>query len=188
MHCVCEGVHASDLPGPICPAPPPALTCLPRTPFATAAADDRRRGPWSVFVPQPHLKVAGVVGITARAPLIHVAHGSSAAGSVPGGGGGGPTSLFQALGSSRVEWVQDLGGLGALPRLLRGGKAGEGGDGPLSAERREAVRPFASGAASLQFGRFTGNVLDFTRLSAKMDVGLWGPEAKGEALKMAMGV
>ena len=47
------------------------------------------------------------------------------------------------------------------------------------------LRPFATGGASLQLGSFTRNVLDFTRVVAKLDMGLPAPKqlGPGEGMK-----
>lgn len=39
------------------------------------------------------------------------------------------------------------------------------------------LRPFASGAASMQFGEMRGNFFDYTRIEAAIDLGLNAPEA-----------
>ncbi|GLI59802.1 hypothetical protein VaNZ11_001767 [Volvox africanus] len=150
--------------------------------------------PWSSFVGEPHVKVAGIAGITARTPVILVNHGSAA----PGGGGGSPS--FRPM---RLAWVQDLGLSHVLRRHGRSGDDDgdsgmpqddddtQGAGGTRSAEGLEAVRsalrPFASAAASVQAGRFSGWLLDFTRVAAQLDCGLWGPDAKSCEGNCAMG-
>lgn len=98
----------------------------------------------------------------------------------------------------RAVWVQDFG-LGQLWRRVRaaaggGGAAAErqreaaGAGGGVAGAGREAagaVRPFASGAVSVQAGRFCGWLLDFTRVTAKADLGLWGPAIRGEENRAA---
>ncbi|GIL53119.1 hypothetical protein Vafri_8802 [Volvox africanus] len=141
--------------------------------------------PWSSFVGEPHVKVAGVAGITARTPVILVNHGSTA----PGGGGG--SASFRPV---RLAWVQDLGLSHVLRRHDRNGDDDRGSGMPQDDDDtqgaggsrtamgleavRGALRPFASVAANVQAGRFSSWLLDFTRVAAQLDCGLWGPDAK----------
>ncbi|GIL83435.1 hypothetical protein Vretimale_11203 [Volvox reticuliferus] len=141
--------------------------------------------PWSSFVGEPHVKVAGVAGVTARTPIIRVNHGSTAPGA------GGVAASFRPV---WLAWFQDLGLSHVLRRHGRGADddggsgmpvdddAAEGAGGSRSAmgpeAARGALRPFASMAASVQAGRFSGWLLDFTRVAAQLDCGLWGPNTK----------
>ncbi|GFR49454.1 hypothetical protein Agub_g11514 [Astrephomene gubernaculifera] len=81
--------------------------------------------PWSSFVGEPHVRVAGIVGVTARTPLIHVTHGSAP----PSASSQQPHAPSQHLFPMRVAWLQDWG----LKRLLSSfaGNGGGGGGGNI---------------------------------------------------------
>lgn len=159
---------------------------------------------------EPHVKVAGVAGLTMRAPVIRMTHGSAAATAaappqpaadaamdgVPatseGGGELQPSPLSGAL-PVRLEWVQDLGLRRFLSRSRQHSEAAAEQEAAEAAATSAApggrgggrgavgsLRPFASAAASVQLGRFSRWVADFTRLTAQLDAGLWGPAVKGE--------
>ncbi len=188
----------------------------------------------------PHIKVAGVVGLAARTPVLRVVGraplaavqpepsagagtGAGVHGNSSSGGPAGAAAATQAQGSlqlgdegfelqagvggqgegevvlqqqphlrpthaPRAVWVQDFG-LGQLWRRVRAAAGGggaaaerlrEASGGVAGREAAGAVRPFASGAVSVQAGRFCGWLLDFTRVTAKLDMGLWGPAIRGE--------
>ncbi|GLC48396.1 hypothetical protein PLESTB_000092700 [Pleodorina starrii] len=175
---------AAAAPGAAAPRRQAAAPSRPQPDGAAAQV------PWSSFVGEPHVKVAGVAGLTARAPVIVLTHGSVA----PGGGA--------TLRPTRLAWIQDLWLKQVLRRRGRGAddgapaaaaaaaSAGSGSAvGPVVS--RGALRPFASAAASVQAGRFSGWLFDFTRLSAQLDCGLWAPAAgarQGPGQVQGMGV
>ncbi|KAG2494117.1 hypothetical protein HYH03_007755 [Edaphochlamys debaryana] len=156
--------------------------------------------PWSAFIGEPHLKVAGVAGLTARAPALMLTHGSRAAAAGPdaGSGSGSRSGPLSAVLPVRIAWIQDLGARRARRAIggflshqdasqaqaqAQAGPEGPGlGPAPAAAAAHRsggassgALRPFASAAANAQFGRFAGWLGDYTRLGCQLDAGLWGP-------------
>ncbi|KAG2446766.1 hypothetical protein HYH02_008327 [Chlamydomonas schloesseri] len=134
-----------------------------------AAADATDPVPWSAFVGEPHIKVAGVAGLTLRAPIIRMTHGTSvvnatataaaseavaaqpaataAAGVGDGGGELQPSPLSGAL-PVRLDWVQDLGLRRFLTRGGRSHREGAEEAALLDAEEEEAGAAGAAGRGS----------------------------------------
>ncbi len=144
-----------------------------------SGGERRRSSGWSAVLPPSHLKIGGMVGLLARVPL---GSRSSAGESRP------HTALEEEEEASATmkrpkaevasdgEAKQDRLALDRVPLLRAGTEMVRSSVDWLShsglAQQGTALRPVASGGVQLQLGSLHRSFLDFTRVMAKLDLGL----------------
>lgn len=134
-----------------------------------------------MLLPAPHIKVAGLVGAVARASLLPAGLAPSAASPQPARSG--------SEGAGEESWLRRSGsGMTAASRELVQSSISWLQTNITQARQDMMLRPFATAAAEVQLGWFQKNMFDFTRLVAKLDVGLPAPRQlqPGEATVLAL--
>ena len=135
---------------------------------------------WSSILPRSHFRVGGIMGLIGRArfelPTSHRLRSGQEVPQTP------PQTPMPALktqgGADRMDTPRQ-----SLPHLIRSSvtdwlQRGGVGQGSLSRSAGYGIHPYACGLASLQLGSMQRNLLSFTRLTAKLDLGLISPETE----------